>query len=488
MDTQPAVDLIVLNWNAKTYLDACLRSLAAQEYPHARIILVDNASSDDSVAFVRTHFPDVEVIASAVNRGFSGGNNLGLAHSRADIAVLVNPDVEAPPGWLTALIAPMLADARIGIAGSLLCDADGAIQHAGGLVKPPIGLTEHVGRGSREVHAYAAVADVDYVIGAAMAIRREVVARIGGLDETFFLYYEDVDYCARARHAGFRVVYAPTPPVVHHESATTGKESQFYLEQLHTSRWRYLVKHTPADTLTGETVAAERAWTATRSLREQRAFVRAYRRVLQELPRLWTARVSRESSMDAQGQTDPTGREQMDRGQMDTVAAELAALVDAAAGAQTDSFRRATAELGQERQHAQAQTLEQLQRASYVVEQPLTSQAPVIGPLLAWFRNLWNNVATTWYVRPLLQQQNDYNALVYAKLEEMAAFQRETYAMIRETHALLAGMNERMIDDDRDVTELARQVGALEAVLVQWERRMDVAPSTDRPPGTDPAA
>ena len=158
--------------------------------------------------------------------------------------------------------------------------------------------------------------------------------------------------------------------------------------------------------------------------------------------------------------------------QMAAVAGHLAALIAELEDAQTATLRQAGAALAQQAQAEQAASLEKLQRGSYVVEQPLTSQTPVIGPLLAWFRNTWNNIATTWYVRPLLQQQNDYNALVYAKLEELVTFQRETYTMLRETHALLASMNERMIDDDRDVTELARQVGRLQAALLQLDQRM----------------
>ena len=477
MDSLPTVDLIVLNWNAQAYLDACLRSLQAQAYPAARIIVVDNASSDDSLALLRDRFPDVQLIAGATNRGYSGGNNLGLVRSDAEIAVLVNPDVEAPPDWLGTLVAAMVADPRIGVAGCLLCDADGTVQHAGGRVNAPIALTDHLGRGEVAAARFtaaggAAVTDVDYVIGAAMAIRRAVRARIGGLDETFFLYYEDVDYCLRARAAGFRVVYVPTPPVIHHESVTTDKASQFYLEQIHTSRWRFLVKHTPFITLTTSTLDGERAWTAGRSPREQRALVRAYRRVLQELPRLWPARPQGDETMQQPASTADTSAANAAEAQMAAVAGHLAALIAELEDAQTATLRQAGAALAQQAQAEQAASLEKLQRGSYVVEQPLTSQTPVIGPLLAWFRNTWNNIATTWYVRPLLQQQNDYNALVYAKLEELVTFQRETYTMLRETHALLASMNERMIDDDRDVTELARQVGRLQAALLQLDQRM----------------
>lgn len=481
MDSLPTVDLIVLNWNAQAYLDACLRSLQAQDYPAARIIVVDNASSDDSLTLLRDRFPDVQLIAGATNRGYSGGNNLGLVQSDAEIAVLVNPDIEAPPDWLRTLVAAMVADPDIGVAGCLLCDADGTVQHAGGRVNAPIALTDHLGRGEPDAGRFtpaggAAVADVDYVIGAAMAIRRAVRARIGGLDETFFLYYEDVDYCFRARAAGFRVVYVPTPPVIHHESVTTGKESQFYLEQLHTSRWRFLVKHTPFVTLTTSTMDGERAWTAGRSPREQRALVRAYRRVLQELPGLWPHRPQGDETMEQPASTTGTSSVASAAGatdaQMTTVADQLAALIAELEDAQTATVRQATAALAQQAQAYQAASLETLQRGSYVVEQPLTSQTPVIGPLLAWFRNTWNSIATTWYVRPLLQQQNDYNALVYAKLEDLVTFQRETYTMLRETHALLAAINERMSDDDRDVTELARQVGRLQAALLQLDQRM----------------
>ncbi|MEZ4611091.1 MAG: glycosyltransferase family 2 protein [Caldilineaceae bacterium] len=261
MDSLPTVDLIVLNWNAQAYLDACLRSLQAQDPgAHRR---GGQRVQRRLAHLLRDRFPDVQLIAGATNRGYSGGNNLGLVQSDAEIAVLVNPDIEAPPDWLSTLVAAMVADPDIGVAGCLLCDADGTVQHAGNASRADCAHRSPGPRraGCRTLHPAggAAVADVDYVIGAAMAIRRAVRARIGGLDETFFLYYEDVDYCFRARAAGFRVVYVPTPPVIHHESVTTGKESQFYLEQLHTSRWRFLVKHTPFVTLTTSTMDGERA-------------------------------------------------------------------------------------------------------------------------------------------------------------------------------------------------------------------------------------
>ncbi len=461
MNAEPSVTVIVLNWNSKEYLDPCLGALQQLDYPHVELLVVDNGSSDDSVDYIRTNFPSLPLIANERNLGYAGGNNLGLKASDADILVVLNPDVVVPRDWLRVLVSYFVADPTIGVAGCLLRfpGAD-LIQHAGGGIDFPQGWSRHIGAGETDIRRHAAVMDVDYVIGAAFAIRRQLFARIGGFDETFFLYYEDVDYCYRARDAGYRVVYAPTPPAVHHEAVTTRKESQFYLEQVHAGRWRFLLKHAPIEVLLADTVKAEHRWLQERSHRERRALLRAYRAVLHDLPQLWTIRCTEGGT-----QLDELNSQQTE------MAAHLVALADSAGNGHTLSYARAARALSEESLQQLAETERRLHAASYVTEQPLISHAPVIGRFLTWIRNTWNNVATTWYVRPLLQQQNDYNALLYRRLEELTGFQRETYQILKETHLLLEALSERKTDDDRDVTELARRTGELAVALARLERR-----------------
>ena len=124
---RPTVTVVILNWNGRSYLEACLSALMAQTYPIARVLLVDNDSSDDSVPFVRQAFPTVEVIANGGNVGFAAGNNVALralmakaGGPAADIALLLNPDVVLSPGYVAALAATLAADPTIAIALSLI--------------------------------------------------------------------------------------------------------------------------------------------------------------------------------------------------------------------------------------------------------------------------------------------------------------------------------------------------------------------------------
>lgn len=146
--------------------------------------------------------------------------------------MLLNPDVGLAPGTLAALAEALAADPRIGIAGAKLWYPDGeTIQHAGGFITHPQALPGHYGIGAVDAGDYNTPRNVDYVIGAATALRRSMLDGIGLLDEGYFLYFEDADLCARARRAGYRVVYWPAATGVHVESATAAKGSFAYLHR-----------------------------------------------------------------------------------------------------------------------------------------------------------------------------------------------------------------------------------------------------------------
>ena len=162
----------------------------------------------------------------------------------ADVAVVLNTDITVPPDWLTHLVAPMMADPAIGIAGCKLYYPGGrTIQHAGGYITAPQAWPGHYGLNDEDQGQHDALRDVDYVIGAALAVKRAALEQIGLFDEGYFLYYEDVDLCQRARRAGYRVVYIPDAWLTHLESATTVKGSPAYLEQFSCGRWRFILKH-----------------------------------------------------------------------------------------------------------------------------------------------------------------------------------------------------------------------------------------------------
>lgn len=287
----PDVTLLILTWNARHILPACLETVFAQDYPYFTVMVLDNDSIDGTPAWVRTHYPAVQVVENGRNLGFAAGNNVGLRQVETPFVVLVNPDVELAPDWLTQLLAPMRQDPKIGVAGCKIYEPDGVtLQHAGGYITQPQALSGHYGLGERDVGQHDELREVEYVMGAAVAIRQEVIRSIGLLDEGFFLYYEDVDYCERARKAGYRVAYIPGAHLVHHESSTTRRGSAFYYGHMHAGRWRYMLKHSMAEQLMSATVPAEIDWLAQRACEERLGLQFAYRNAQRQLPFLWSQR------------------------------------------------------------------------------------------------------------------------------------------------------------------------------------------------------
>ena len=168
-------------------------------------------------------------------------------------------------------------DPDVAIAGCKLWYPDGeTLQHGGGYITHPQAMPGHYGIGEADAGQHDAARYVDYVIGAAVAVRRTALEQIGLFDEGFFLYYEDADLCARARAAGYRVVYEPRATAVHVESAVAVRGSFSYYQRFHTGRWRYLLKHFSADALLNETVPAEAAWLERIGDDERRAVSLAY--------------------------------------------------------------------------------------------------------------------------------------------------------------------------------------------------------------------
>ena len=253
--------VIVINWNGAPFLSQCLEALLREATPDDEIILVDNASTDDSVEQVRSRFPDVTLICNERNLGYAGGANAGLRAARGDVLVLLNPDVQVQRGWLAAL-RKALEDQAVGVAGCKLYYPDGkTIQHAGGIIRFPQAVADHYGYRQQDDGQWDRQRDVDYVTGASLALRRDVWETVGPLDEGFYpAYYEEVDYCFRARQAGYHVVYVPDATAIHHEYASLGGGSELYLRFFHRSRVRFVLKHKgPAFFLT-DLVQAEREW------------------------------------------------------------------------------------------------------------------------------------------------------------------------------------------------------------------------------------
>jgi len=239
--------VIIVSLNGQPRISMPLDAMRACEPAAHEVLLVDNGSTDGLSPYVKENYPEVELIRSPRNLGFAGGNNLGILNAGGDVVILLNDDTEPRVDWLGPLAAAFSANPKLGIAGcQLLYPGTAKVQHLGGIVHAN-GLTDHVGWGNAAHEGGAGLPPLipaDYVTGAAMAIRREVLAEVGLLDVGFWpIYFEETDFCHRARGAGWEIATVPASIVVHHESQTTHAWSQKFLETYHRNRLRYLIKN-----------------------------------------------------------------------------------------------------------------------------------------------------------------------------------------------------------------------------------------------------
>jgi N-acetylglucosaminyl-diphospho-decaprenol L-rhamnosyltransferase len=246
--------IVIVNWNTCELLRECLKSLEAGDTSvQRRVIVVDNASSDGSVAMVRAEFPSVEVIANLTNGGFSQANNLGLkalgfggaaSDDLPRYALLLNPDTIVPPDGLRNMLDRIDADPRLGIAGPRLVMPDGKLDLAcrRSFPTPEVSLWRMTGLSrlfpkSKLFGRYNMTyldehleTEVDCVVGAFMMVRREAIQQAGLLDETFWMYGEDIDWAFRIKQAGWKVLYYPRVTVLHVKRAASRQNPRTRLE------------------------------------------------------------------------------------------------------------------------------------------------------------------------------------------------------------------------------------------------------------------
>ena len=261
MQKMLTLDVVIVTYASRNLIRACLQSLFdfAPSIPMS-VSVIDNDSPDDTVAVVRTEFPSAAVIARSSNDGFAVANNVALNASQASYVLVLNPDTRLEPGTLDHLIDEMERDPSIGVLGCRLLTADGSLDHAAKRSFPsPVTAAEYfllkaIGRtGSDYVRPDIAdgdVADVDAVNGAFMLIRGAALKQVGPLDEKYWMYGEDLDWCARFLKAGWRVVYDGRV-VAHHikGGSTSGRRPLklnyhfhksmllFYNDHVSTGKW-----------------------------------------------------------------------------------------------------------------------------------------------------------------------------------------------------------------------------------------------------------
>lgn len=264
----PQVAVVIVNHNTAADLEVCLASLAAGglDGVRGRVWIVDNASSDDSVPRARRH-GGVEVLANSANRGFAAATNQGLRAAGfgdgspapvrpPDHALLLNPDTVVPPGAVAALVDHMRAEDDVGVVGPKLVLADGTLDLAcrRAFPTPEVSFYRFVGLSRLFPHSPRfgqynmtfldpdAPADVDSVVGACMLVRGEAILVAGLLDEAFWMYGEDLDWCLRIGRAGWRVVYRPQVEVRHVKRAASRGSAKAHFE-FQRAMWLFYRKH-----------------------------------------------------------------------------------------------------------------------------------------------------------------------------------------------------------------------------------------------------
>lgn len=237
--------IVIVNWNTRDYLRACLRTVCQSEGVTMRVLVVDNASTDGSADMVRQEFPDVEVLVNADNEGYPRANNTGLRHlgypqssDTPRYALLLNPDTELPPDALAEMVRFMDSRPDVGVAGPKLVLEDGSLDKAcrRGFPTPAVsfyhysGLARRFPNNRRFGRYNMTFADpdeeleVDSVVGAYMQVRRACIEQVGLLDPTFFMYGEDLDWAYRIKAAGWKVWYYPQV-TVHHIKRAASRQS-----------------------------------------------------------------------------------------------------------------------------------------------------------------------------------------------------------------------------------------------------------------------
>jgi GT2 family glycosyltransferase len=227
-----SVEIIIVNYNTRDLLRACLWSIRLSQVRPDRVVVVDNASADDSPAMVREDFPEVELIEPGDNLGFARANNLAFKDSAAEFAMLLNSDAELEPDTLGNMLKTMGEDPKIGAVGPVLVGNDGRVQVEGGRRDPTI-LGEFsnithlnrlypdgpMGRYMMNDWDHQSTRDVQVLSGACLLLR--ATALDGALfRDDFFMYGEDVELCQRLRNAGWRLVYLGDAKVLHHGGAS----------------------------------------------------------------------------------------------------------------------------------------------------------------------------------------------------------------------------------------------------------------------------
>lgn len=227
MEKIPKVFIVVLNYNGGELIKNCLKSLQKVDYSNLELLVIDNNSSDDSVAMIEKKFPEIKIIKNEKNIGFAGGNNIGIdfaLKNEADYVLLLNQDTEVEPDFLSKLIKEGEKDQKIGLLSPLIFwKRTKQVWFSGGKIN---------WWNMKTFHKFNLVKgdsfETSFLTGCSLLIKRSVLEKIGLLDDIFFLYWEDVDYSVRAKKAGFKIKVVPRSIIYHFEASNDLNKNKVY--------------------------------------------------------------------------------------------------------------------------------------------------------------------------------------------------------------------------------------------------------------------
>ena len=247
------LSIVIVSYETRELVCACLRSLQrVRPALQLEVIVVDNASTDGTVDALRREFPEAQLLPLPRNVGFAAGCNQGLLKMRGRHALLLNSDTELLPGALEECVAYLDSHPDVGVVGPQLLNPDGSKQNC--IHNAPTLVSELVGQSllrrlfpqrypSRH-RDYSEPLEVEAVLGAALMVRADVVQRVGPLDEDFFFFLEETDWCCRIRAAGFKVVHLPSAELVHISGAASKQKAPLRTRiEYHRSRYTFFAKH-----------------------------------------------------------------------------------------------------------------------------------------------------------------------------------------------------------------------------------------------------
>lgn len=256
-ETNINVSIIIVNWNTSQITCDCLRSVYEQAFDiDFEVILVDNASSDDSVEVIKKEFPQVVLIANSENRGFAAANNQGMAIARGKYVLLLNSDTVVLDHAIEKTIAFADQHPEAGVIGCRALNQDMSLQPSCFMYPSLLNMfisasylnklfpqSQFFGRERMTYWSHDSLREVETVMGAFMLVRREAIGQVGEMDESFFMYAEEADWCYRFNKAGWKVLFTPDSEIIHLGGQSSGKVRTKMILQLRAGLLQFIRKH-----------------------------------------------------------------------------------------------------------------------------------------------------------------------------------------------------------------------------------------------------